>query len=173
MGNLIKRSDKLAFYGVSDGNNTKYMRMTGFTDMSISKNPKEYTRQYIDEEFEQSDVVGFSPSISFTFDAYSDNEVHNDIMEISNKELTGSDAIREIIIVDVANVSGESKYKAIKRTFAVIPDSEGNGTEAYQCSGTFKVKGEKVFGCATSNDDWASCEFELEDNELPEVEIEL
>lgn len=159
MGNLVKRCDKLAFYGVKSGSETIYKRMSGFTDMSVSKNAKEYTRQYIDEEFEQSDVVGYSPSIAFAFDSYSDNDVHNDIIKISDEELTGSDAVRDIIIVDTTNGNNTEGYYAIKRSFAVVLEGEGNGTEAYQCSGTFKVKGEKTFGKATTLDDWATCTF--------------
>ncbi len=159
MDNLIKRCDKLAFYGIKSGSTTTYKRMSGFTDMSVSKNAKEYVRQYIDEEFEQSDVVGYSPSISFAFDLYLGNDVHEDISKISDNELTGSDAVREIIIVDTKNGNDTDGYYAIKRNFAVIVESEGNGTEAYQCSGTFKVKGEKIFGKAKTTDDWASCVF--------------
>ena len=158
MGTLVKRSDKVAFYGVKNGENVTYKRMRGFTDMSISKNPKEYTRKYIDEQFEQSDVVGFSPSISFTFDSFLDDDVQNDILNISENELLGQEAVREIVIVDLKRQKDEGFY-AVKRTFSVIVESEGNSDEAYQMSGTFKVKGEKEFGTATSSDDWESLTF--------------
>ena len=35
----------------------------------------------------------------------------------------------------------DGKKVAYKRDFAVIPDSEGDGTDAYTYSGTFKTKG--------------------------------
>lgn len=158
MKNLVKRSDKVAFYGINDGQTVTYKRMTGFTDMSISKNPKEYTRQYIDEEFEQSDVVGFSPAISFTFDCYLNNDIHKDITDISDLEYTGGNAVRDIVIVDFTR-EDEDGYYAVKRPFSVIVDTEGASSDAYQISGTFKVKGEKIFGVATSDDDWESCTF--------------
>ena len=160
MKNLIKRSDKIAFYGVKGDDGVTYKRMTGFTDMTISKNPKEYTRQYIDEDFEQSDVVGFSPSISFTFDSYLDNDIHRDISDISEQEFIGDDAIRDIIIVDLNKEEDDGCY-AVKRAFSVIVDTEGASSDAYQISGTLKVKGEKVFGVATSLDNWESCTFNL------------
>ena len=62
---LKKRSDIVAFYGIED----TFHRMRGFTEGSISKNPKEYSRQYIDEDGEQTDVVGYSPSMSYAFDS--------------------------------------------------------------------------------------------------------
>ena len=158
----VKRSDKLAFYGVKSGSTTTYYRMKGFTDISGSKNPKEYTRQYVDEEFEQSDVVGYSPSFSYGFDQHKGNEVHNDIIKIHDDELVHGDAVRSIIFVDLTTeaVDGTDKTADAKmRDFAVIADSEGGSLDAYTYTGTLKVKGEKVNGTATSNDDWQTCTF--------------
>lgn len=66
---VTKRSDKVAFIGIagSDGS-VIYHRMTNFTEFSQSKNAIEYSRQYVDEDFERSDVVGYAPSISYQFD---------------------------------------------------------------------------------------------------------
>ncbi len=152
---FVKRSDKVAYYGVGES----YGRMKGFTDISVSKNPREYTRQYVDQDFEQSDVVGFSPSISFSFDQEKGNDVHDDIVSISDNELMGDNAIREIVLVDFTEGDEEKGYKAVKRTFAVIVSSEGNSGESYKYSGNFKVKGEKVFGTAMSTDNFETITF--------------
>ena len=64
LGKLVNRHEKVAYYGVADGENIVYHRMCGFTKMDTAKNPVEYARRYIDESFEQTDVVAFSPSIS-------------------------------------------------------------------------------------------------------------
>lgn len=155
-GTLVKRSDKVAFMGVlGEGGMYTYHRMKGFTEMSTSKNPIEYSRQYIDEAFETSDVTGYSPSISYAFDQYAGNAVHADLAKISDEELVGADAIRPIIIVDITKTEGN----AIMRSFSVIPDSEGDSTDAYTYSGTFKVHGEKTIGNATSEDDWQTILF--------------
>ena len=63
-GTLVKRADKLAFYGVpGEGEGTViYYRMKGFTEISISKNSKEYTRQYVDEAFEET--IGLPDNVS-------------------------------------------------------------------------------------------------------------
>lgn len=153
-GILVKRSGKVLFYGVpGEDGKVVLTRATGFTDASTSKNPKEYSRQYIDEEFEQTDVVGYSPSTSYAFDYYQGNAVQEDIISISDKEKTGSEAVRTLVLVDIAT------KKAVKRDFAVIPDSEGDGTDAYTYSGTFKSKGAKVFGSVTTTDDFQTVEF--------------
>ena len=52
---------------------------------------------------------------------------------------------------------------AVKRDFAVVADSEGDGTDAYTYSGTFRAKGEKVLGTATSADDWQTITFSESD----------
>ena len=157
MSEIIKRCKKLAFYGVpvAEGNGYIYHRMKGFDEISTSKNPREYSRQYVDEEFEQTDVVGYNPSITFGFDRFKGDAVHDDIIGIFNEEKVGADAIRPIVMVDM---TGEEKT-AICREFAVVAESEGNGLEAYKYSGTLRVKGEKVFGSANSDDDWQTCTF--------------
>ena len=163
MSNIIKRFKKLAFYGVpsKEGLNTVFYRMKGFDTISTAKNPKEYSRQYIDEEFEQTDVVGYTPTVSFSFDQFEGNPVHSDIAEIFNAEKTGSEAVRSIIMVDTSD--GENS--AIMREFAVVAENEGNSKEAYTYSGSFRVKGDKVFGSVTSSDDWQTVIFTPEDAE--------
>lgn len=141
---LVARNKKVAFYGVpaSPGGQVTYKRMRNFTSLSTSKNPTEYSRHYVDEAFEQTDVTGYSPSIAYNFDLDSENDVHSDIVKITDGELIGSDAVRTIIVADLTTQGSASEtYVAYKRDFSVIPDSEGDGTDAYTYSGTFKTKG--------------------------------
>ena len=154
---ILKRSDKVAFYGVpnEDGTSYTYHRMKGFTSLSTSKNPKEYSRQYVDEDSERTDVVGYAPSMSFNLDRANGNAVHDDIIAIYDGEMLGADAVRPIVMVDMTS---ETK-NAVCRTFAVIPDSEGDSTEAYTYSGTFRAAGERQSGTATSADGWKTITF--------------
>ncbi len=152
----VKRCDKVAFFGVkSNSGEYTYHRMKNFTELTTNKNPQEYSRQYIDEDIVQTDVVGYSPSVSYNFDMYSGNAVHEDIASITDNEYVGDDAVRPIIMVDITKNSDN----AVMRTFSVIPDAEGDTTEAYTYSGVFKVKGEKSFGTASSADNWLTCTF--------------
>lgn len=159
MAAVVKRCKKLAFYGVPtvSGDEVTYTfhRMRGFDDITTSKNPKEYSRQYIDEEFEQTDVIGYTPSVSFGFDRFSDDPVHDDIVSIFDHERVGIDAVRPIIMVNV----DDSEQNAIKRDFSVIAESEGSGLDLYKYSGSLRVKGEKLIGTATTDDDWQTCNF--------------
>lgn len=156
MDKIIKRNDKVAFMELK-GNPDTYVRMRGFTEFSLSKNPKEYSRKYIDEQTERNDVVGYSPSISYSFDKFSDDEVHTELVEITDSEKIGEDAVRKIIIVDLG---GEDSNKvAYQREWSVIPDSEGNDTDTYTYSGTLKANGEIKKGTATTTDGWQTCTF--------------
>ena len=126
LGKLIGRHEKVAYYGVPDTEgNVVYHRMCGFTKMDTSKNPVEYSRIYIDESFEQTDVVAISPSISFTFDRYGDNPVHDDIVMISDNEILGADAVRAIVVVDMSQKDEGGKCPAILRDFSVMVETEG------------------------------------------------
>lgn len=98
--NLVQRTGKLAFYQV-DG---VPMLMEGFTDLGYSKNPKEYTRQYVDEDFERSNVVGYSPSISYAFDRYTGNAVLDNIVKITEDEFVGSKATATVFTVDMSTL---------------------------------------------------------------------
>ena len=160
LGKLVNRHDKVAYYGVTDADGSVvYHRMCGFTKMDTSKNPVEYSRRYIDESFEQTDVVAFSPSISFAFDRYSGNPVHEDIVKLSDNEILGTDAVRSIIIADISTKDENSECSAVMRDFSVMVENEGNSTDAYTLSGTMSTKGEKVFGKAKLSEDAQTLTF--------------
>lgn len=150
---LVLRAKRVAFMDAGD----KLTRMTKFTTMTPAKNPKEYTRQYVDESTETSDVIGYAPSIDYSFDLHTDNAVHEALAAISDGELLGSDTHVEIVTVDLFD-SAEEK-PAIKRTYAVIPSGDSDGVEALKYSGTFKAVSGITVGTATSSDDWATCTF--------------
>lgn len=158
---LVRREDKVAFMGIKDGETVKYYRMTNFTDISISKNPQEYERRYVDESSSRTDITGYSDSMSYGFDQDTENEAHKQIIAISDNEMTGDAAVVEIVIVDLTQetTANSGKYKAKKRKFTVVPDSEGDSTDAYTYSGTFKANGETVWGYATTEDGWKTCAF--------------
>ena len=75
---LKSRHKKLPFYGVSktvEGvTTTTFYRMTGFTSLPQNKNPQEYSRQYVDEDFQRSDIMGYAPQIPYNFDRHDGNK---------------------------------------------------------------------------------------------------
>jgi len=156
---LIKRSDKVSFLGcVSDGEE-QFNRMRGFTTLSTSKNATEYSRRYVDEEFETTDVTGYSPSIDFGFDQYINDAVHTEMVEILDNEKLGTEARRNIVTVDFSKEAGEGSYNAVKREYAIIGDSEGDSMDAYTYSGTFRATGKRIVGSATVDETGAIATF--------------
>ena len=67
MSGIVARHKKVAFFGVVSGNTETFTRMPKFTQLTTNKTPMEYSRQYVDEPFQETDVVGYSPSISYAF----------------------------------------------------------------------------------------------------------
>lgn len=160
---LVKRSDKVSFLGCLDGETETFNRMRGFTTLSGSKNSKEYSRQYVDEEFETTDVTGFSPAIDFGFDQYKNDLVHDEMVEILDNEYTGTKARRNIVTVDFSKPVDDG-YEAVKREYAIIGDSEGDSMDAYTYSGTFRTTGKRIKGTATLNTDSSVATFTEEKN---------
>ena len=66
---MVKRHQRLAFMDTDEtGLSPNFERMTGFTNLTNSKNPKEYSRQYVDKATEDTDVVGYSPATEYSLD---------------------------------------------------------------------------------------------------------
>lgn len=155
---MIKRSEKLAFFQVESEGTSKFVRMTGFTEFSISKNPREYSRKYLDEDMERSEVMGYSTSISYKFDTDPDSEVHQALYEIADKEMIGPEAEVTIVIADLSTLK-DGACTASLRKYSVIPSTEGDDSDAYTVSGTLRAAGKNVFGTCESADNWQTVTF--------------
>ena len=151
-GKLVTRNKKVAFMNVSTTGVANFLRMTKFTEVSKSKNPTEYSRTYVDEDGEVTDVTGYSEEISYAFDLHTGNLVHQKIVDITDNEKVGDDALVQILQVDFTKQVGEG-YEARLRTYSVVPDTEGDSTDAYTYSGSFKKNGNMTIGVATMNSD--------------------
>lgn len=114
----------------------------GFTDLSESKNPKEYSRQYVHERTERTDVTGYAPSIGYSADVYDDNPVVSELVAVSDQELVGSAAQRNFVSVNLWKRVGADTYEAFRRKWAVIPDGKGDGTDALIYTGNLKAVGD-------------------------------
>ena len=156
---LINRADRLSFMNVKTADLPEFVRMTKFTTMTGGKNPKEYARQYVDMTTESSDVVGYAPAVEYSFDRHTQNAVHEKIAEITDDEMVGQNTYVEIVTVDVFTEDAQGRSIARKRTYSVVPDSEGDGTEALIYSGSFKAVSEIVKGYVTTTDKYQTVKF--------------
>ena len=155
---LVKRNGKVAYMDVSTTTIANFLRMTKFTEISKSKNATEYSRTYVDEDGEVTDVTGYSEEISYAFDLYKGNLVHQRLVNITDNELTGNDALVKILQVDFSKPVG-SGYEARLRTYSVVPDTEGDSTDAYTYSGAFRKNSGFTIGVATITEDGLTATF--------------
>lgn len=158
MQELVKRNGKVAYMDVSTTTIANFLRMTKFTEISKSKNATEYSRTYVDEDGEVTDVTGYSEEISYAFDLYKGNLVHQKIVDITDNEKTGNDALVKILTVDFSKTVG-SGYEARLRTYSVVPDAEGDSTDAYTYSGAFRKNSGFTIGVATISEDGLTATF--------------
>ena len=155
---LVKRSGKVAYMDVSTTSIANFLRMRKFTEISKSKNATEYSRTYVDEDGEVTDVTGYSEEISYAFGLYQGNAVHEKLVDITDNEKTGNDALVKILTVDFSKPSGTG-YEARLRTYSVVPDAEGDSTDAYTYSGAFRKNSGFTIGVATISDDNQTATF--------------
>ena len=156
---LINRADRLSFMNTGTSELPTFERMTRFTAMTGGKNPKEYSRQYVDMTTESSDVVGYAPAVEYSFDRHTMNKVHEKIAQVTDDELVGADTYVDIVTADLFTEDAQNRAIARKRTYSIVPDSEGDGTDALIYSGSFKAVSEIVKGYATTEDGWKTVTF--------------
>lgn len=141
MSTLVSRDQWVAYMNTGTEGTEEYNLVgEGFTSFSEAKNPKEYTRQYVHEKSERSDVVGYAPSISYSADMYSGAPCVERVAKAADEEQVGNAAHVDIVTVN------KWENVAFKRTYAIIPDGKGDGAEALIYTGTLKAVGEVVKG---------------------------
>ena len=144
---LVLRFQFEAYMMCGSGESAAYQLIgEGFTNLPESKNPKEYSRKYVNYKTEKTDVIGYSPSIAYSCDVILNDPVVNEIVEITDGEYLGTATHREIVSVNCWEEESEGEFKAVKRTYAVIPDGKGDGTDALIYTGTMKAVSDRIEG---------------------------
>lgn len=156
--NIYRRADKVSFMDTTDTQeSTSFTRMQGFTELSKSSNLKTYSRQYVDEDFEREDAVGYNTAHTYKFDRIVDNAVHNKLATIADEELTNQTV--RILTVDLKKPAEGGGYEARLRVYTVLPDAEADGTDAYTYGGTLKKADVYTGGTATISADGLTATF--------------
>lgn len=150
MANKLVMRNEWAAYAEVEGTEGKAYALIGegFTSLTESKNPREYSRQYVHEKTERTDVTGYASSLAYTCDTYSEDPVIQHIVKVTDNEYVGTEAQIKVCSVNkwvtIGGVSGT--YEAYERTYAIIPDAKGDGTDALVYSGTLRAVGDSVKG---------------------------
>lgn len=148
---IYNRADIVNFMNTGTVSEPVYTRMQGFTEGGKSLNSSTYDRRYIDEKTERSTVTGYSTEIAYNFDRIVDNAIHEKLADIHDKELVGETV--QILTVNLKN------NEARLRNYSVIPDADGDSTDAYTYSGTFHADGDIQEGTATVSADGITATF--------------
>ncbi len=166
---LKKRSEKLAFMEVkpkTESGTSTYVRLEGFTTQTYNANANEYDRKYADEDTSRTDVTGYSESINYNFDQYIGQPALEEIVKITENELIGTDAVRNIVVVDMSTVAGKTGEvdfiaTAKIRPYAIVPSSNGDSMDCMTYSGDFKSRGEKKDCTVRLDDNFQTLTVEL------------
>ena len=146
----------------------------GFTSFPESKNPKRYVRKYHEDKTEQTDVVGYAPSIGYSCDIITDDPVVKKIVEITDQERIGVETRVDIVSVNLwQETCAVGVYKAFKRTFSIVPDGRGDGTDALIYTGTMEAAGDVVPGTFNRKTKQFTADESAEDPDTPDTPIAL
>ena len=119
----------------------------GFTDFTENKNPREYSRRYIHESTERTDLVGFAPSVTYAFDVCDTDCVQEHLLKMTMEEMVGADAQVTVVTAFLYRPGKrEGCVCAVRRSYTVCPARLGSGTDALICSGTMKACSEAEAG---------------------------
>lgn len=152
---LIVLSDSLKAFMETD-KGTKLLE--GFSKLDFNPGVQSYIRQYFASCCKNTDVVGASPEILYTFDRMNNNPVHDILAEIADLGLKGRDAVKNVIFADFSRKSEEG-YPAIRQSFTVIGTDRRPESGFLDYSGKMIAAGEPVKGRLALSDDLKSGEF--------------
>ena len=148
MSEIVKRSDRRHYMNTGSPSVPVWSLIgEGFTEFAESKNAISCQRRYIHEVSRCTDVTGYAPVIDYEFEVYTDNPVIGRIRTITDREYTGGDAKVQIVTVDLFDETETSGvYHAMCRTYSVIPDQCGEGTDTLCYTGSMKAVGDLTYG---------------------------
>ncbi len=138
---IIKRADRQHYINTGTAGQPVWTLIgEGFTSFTESKNAVSYQRRYIHEITKRTDVTGYAPMVEYAFEVYTGNAVISRLRAIADRELTGSAAQVEICTADLFDETElPGVCRASVRTWSVIPDKSGEGTDTLLYTGTLRA----------------------------------
>lgn len=120
----------------------------GFTDLNEAPSAKTVSKRYVHQKNETKSIVGYDWSTAFNTDIIQGEEAIEFICNIGEKQLIGSDAETDYIIVDLDKTVAlkENTYKARKFDIAIEVASFDNNDGQMAATGNFLGRGDIVLG---------------------------
>lgn len=144
----------LVFMETDDG----LEKLEGFSEFSFNAGVQSYVRKYFSLKEKTVDVTGSKPVISYKFDRMKNNIVHDFFASVSDLGLTGEDARKTFVFVDLSEFS-EGKYKAFKQHFDVVSADRRPENGFLDYWGKLIARGGVKKGYVILNEDLKSGEF--------------
>lgn len=148
MSEIVKRSDRRHYMNTGSAVAPVWSLIgEGFTEFMESKNAVSYQRRYIHEVSKRTDVTGYAPVIDYEFEVYTENPVIDKMRSVTDREYTGDAARVQIVTVDLFDkAETDGVYHAVRRTYSIIPDQCGEGTDTLCYTGSMKAVGDLTVG---------------------------
>ncbi|MFQ9253457.1 MAG: hypothetical protein ACLSGH_12240 [Faecalibacillus intestinalis] len=124
------------------------MAGTGLTDWTQAVDPSTDDGQYINEKTSHSNMMAYTPSVSYSGELIPNNEFVRHIYEVGKKEVIGS-MFDEYEIETWAPVEGSTGcFAAHHRQYEIQPSNPGSGEGGGKIAleGTFAQKGASEHG---------------------------
>lgn len=148
---VVNRYENL-HYVKWDGQETPVLAGTGITDWTQASDPSTDDGQYINEKTAHSNMMAYTPSVSYSGELIPGNAFVLHVYEVGKKELIGQQ-FTEYEVETWAEVydSGSTstgEFAAHMRTYEIQPSNPGSGEGGGKIAleGTFAQKGETVHG---------------------------
>lgn len=148
-----KQRTKIANYLniAKGGTSPTYALMgTGFKELNESPSAQVTSKRYINDKSASKSITGYDWSSAFTADVIADDDVLKYIIDIGEKQLIGSDAESDYVIVDLDKKSAEpaktNEYSARKLKVAIEVASFGCEDGEVTLEGNLQGIGDPVEG---------------------------
>lgn len=149
MANTVMRYQVADYLGTGEDGSTFALMGIGFN--SLDENPSAQTegKTYINQKAQSNYIKNYQTTFPFDTDLIKEQEAVMELYGIGRNQLTGADAERDYVRVELFQpvASKENTFKARKFRVAVQVESvSGNGGEAIKVTGNLTGVGDFVDG---------------------------
>lgn len=147
---LVMRSSVLAFMNIQKDplQLPRYSLIgDGFTRLVNNKAPTEYTRKFVNQRTETTDIIKYQTEILYEIDVLSNNEVIRRILDITDGEWRTGAAMTDVVTVWTDEIVARPMVcAASRRQYKIIPTTIGDDIQTLRTTGKMVAQGEAEKG---------------------------
>lgn len=144
---VINRHENLN-YAKWDGIEKPVLAGTGITDWTEDVSPNTDDGQYINEKNQHSNMMGYTPSVSYSGELIPGNDFVRHIYEVGKKKKVGEVFTAYEVETWAPVEGGNGEYACHMAVYEIQPSNPGSGEGGGKIAleGTFAQKGESLHG---------------------------